>query len=308
MDGENVQAYVGVFMRLRLIQLLGIPKAWRVANVVIQAMNGPSFDIERRSLLKRSGVMAGLAVLGIRGFQIEFDHSGHGLGDSPQPLVGGLTHRRLTGAELQSVLQEAERDDNALKLIGFVSGSGHTRRNDQAMGIMVEIDGKPPLVSVTIPFVNSIDNTRAEVRYMRLSSRTITSAGVIRSTGQTSLAVDAFEVVSGSPRHVATYRRREDGSVVKKEMGQNAAPETVVMESDDLTIHGDCENCMEICTKIVNIGCGLGGVAVCGIVCAAVSGPVAPFCPYLCALFFMLICDDYSDLQCGAFCKTINYC
>jgi hypothetical protein len=107
-DTKDVRVYTGVYMRLRLIQLLGISKAARVASIVYQSLQPLVPVQERRIFLRYSGgLLAGLAVLGLKPMrataQIILENS-----DSGSTISG----RHLSGSELQT----ADRRDVRLDL------------------------------------------------------------------------------------------------------------------------------------------------------------------------------------------------
>jgi len=105
-DGENIQVYSGVMMRLRLIQLLGISRSWQVASLVHRALQPVYPFQERRRFLKYTGsAVAGLAVIGLNPFK-----SGQVYAFETPDGVGNA--RELTGQERKNALDKAAADNN----------------------------------------------------------------------------------------------------------------------------------------------------------------------------------------------------
>ena len=107
-DGENIQVYTGVLMRLRLIQILGITTAWRVVSLVYQSVRPVISISERRTFLKYSGgVAAGLAVLGLRPLQTQAKLVLENTDTNERATV-----TELTGADLENAVVESESNQN----------------------------------------------------------------------------------------------------------------------------------------------------------------------------------------------------
>lgn len=305
-DGENAQAYVGIFMRLRLIQLLGIRKAWRIARIVFQAVDGASFDIERRSFLRRGsqGIMAGLAVVGLQAFGVRFDQAAQTARDK-------VSHRMLSGGELAAVVNEAEASREFGKFSAYLSNEGFAQARGQASAILVESPGYTPVVVVTIPFVGPTGGADALIKYVRYGSKSQMGAGIFHYVNQQFSQGYVYEIVSNQVARTSTFTRRSDGWFEKQgweESSTTKFPGVEDRDQGDVSLQANCAECKQVCTYIYGVGCSLSQLVMCGAACAAFTGPLIPICAAACTVLYAIICIWQTGWVCEDACKFTGHC
>jgi nitrogen fixation protein len=113
-EGGQVRVFTGLAMRMRLMQVLGPVRAWRVAQAVAR-MGGPVLGVDwgrRRFLGRALGALAGLLLM---------RHAGQAAAAPPPPTSGGLPirrSRRLEGTERAQALQHLQNHPD-LKAMGL---------------------------------------------------------------------------------------------------------------------------------------------------------------------------------------------
>ena len=299
-DGKDIQVYSGVYMRLRLIQLLGITKAWRIVSLVYQSVK-PLLPVQqRRTFLRYSGgLLAGLAVLGLKPMQAHAEY----VLESPD---SSTTARHLSGSELQNAVTEATGDTEYGPLRSYLLGRGYTEEQGQASGILVETTSLPSVLFVTVPFTHTATGGIAQVKYMRHDSQTDTVMGTFHNKNGQLASISAFEVVSGRVNHTQTFDFK-DGTVVKRPPGTPPQSSTMTEDlSGDNEAHvNKCEMCINICRGVRSVGCARVIPLICPGLCLAFTGPAVPICTLICALMVAKICAQGIDESCEWICKYI---
>lgn len=302
-DGQDVKVYHGVFMRLRLIQLLGISKAWRVASMVYKSVPTMASLQERRSFLKYSGgVLTGLAVLGLRPFQSTSDFTFQTDGIE-------IRGRQLTGNELIEAVTEARADGGYIRFSNHLSGKGYSEDRGRATAFLAEATDRSPILLVEIPFVNGPGGKSAEMKYQRHASEIEVVAGIVHSDAGQPSAIDVHEIVSGRVKHTTTLRR-ENGEIIEEPVGEFGAGSSVLVgHGDNAVMHHDgCTLCKDVCWVIKFIFCRPGRKLLCSLVCLYFSGPALAACPWICRLLILAVCGWGLNVGCSKLCKMMGQC
>ena len=305
-DSKEVKVYTGVMMRLRLIQLLGISKAARVASIVHQSLQPLAPVQERRTFLRYSGsLLAGLAVLGLKPMraaaQMTLENP-----DSGSTISG----RHLSGAELRSAVTEAVAVGDYGVLRQHLLSRGYSENQGQVTGIQVDETGFQPIVYVTIPYQTPAGGA-AQVKYTREGSDVEIVMGVFNGPGSTVSSIDVHEVISGRAVHTRTFNFSPDGTVSSTEVGDPPSDEEVLSGAADFDVQFDrCAWCKKLCKGIRKIGCKKGAVFICAGLCATFTGGVSlAACILLCKLMVTTLCKRLSTGTCDWICADVlNVC
>ncbi len=297
---KNISVYAGINMRLRLMQTLGISKALRVASLVYDSTH-PALP-ERRSFLKYGGsVAAGLVVLGLRPSQLNASQSIENPDTGTQATV-----RQLTGAELENAIVEAEGNADFSKLLTHLTNDGYSKNRGNASAVSISADNKETVTVVTMPFAGSSDNASSQIKFASSNSRSEVGAGKFDWLGGEFSRARVFEVVSGVVRHTRTFRKGEDGSIIEDPVGQSSSRSILPLDS---SVHpASCSGCMKICALIWDYGCTLSQVILCGVICAAYTGPGAVLCPFICLAIYVFLCWWQENFVCSEACRMGGYC
>ncbi len=302
-DGEEIRVYNGVFMRLRLIQLLGISKSWRVLSSVYQSVNTTISAPERRRFLKYSGgVVAGLAVVGLRPLQSHAELVLENPDSDEKATV-----KELSGPELQDALDEASSRSEFDKFATYFSERGYNTDNTSGTAVLIESKSRTPILIVSIQFVNPATDDVSAVKYQRHGTQTSISAGAIHKTDDVATSVDMHEVVSGSVKHTRTVRRNSDGSVVDEPVGQNSGDSHVIVPPGDNLAQNSCNDCLMVCGTLYAALCGGTGAWACVVICPTM-GPLAGFCAVVCGILWAMMCFWQGTWTCNKACKWLGYC
>ncbi|MDE0077488.1 MAG: hypothetical protein OXO50_08215 [Caldilineaceae bacterium] len=300
-DGKDIKIYAGVLMRLRLIQLLGISKAWRVATIMYRSTHVlVSLQERRRFLRYGSGVVAGLAVLGLKPVQSQLKHVLVTPNDT-------LTARQLTGSELDEAITEATTSPNYSKFLSSLEGRGYFEDRSQASAILVESTQNDSVLAVSLPFTGPDSNRPAQAKYLRNGSNVYLAAGIANTTDAQNPSVNVYELQSDRVRHTLTMRM-EDGSLVREPVGQSTSITeplglpTIDEFSPDLT---RCQICMGVCRIIHWAQCGSVALVACWLICLTFP----PACAFICPVLIGAICNGaFGGTKCRAVCRHFNYC
>lgn len=303
-DTKDVRVYTGVFMRLRLMQLLGISKAARVASIVYQSLQPLVPVQERRTFLRYGGsLLAGLAVLGLKPLrahaQMVFESP-----DSETKVSG----RYLSGDELQRAVTEATADMDYVIFRPYLLERGYREERGQATGILVETTGKDSVLLVTVPYTHIPTGGIAQVKYTKRGLNTETVMGTFHSNGNSTVGrIGVHEVVSGRVQHTRTFDFDPNGTITSREESDPSQTETVLMDlGTDPEVQIDkCYWCHIICRAIRVRGCVVGIGLICPGLCAIFTGPGFPACMILCALLVATLCGQTIDEGCDWACKDI---
>ena len=291
-------------MRLRLIQLLGISRAWRIASLVYGSVKDLIPVEQRRTFLRYSGsLMAGMAVLGLKPMrtaaQLVLESP-----DSDSTVSG----RYLSGEELQKAVTEATSVTDYGIFKPYLLARGYTEGQGQATGILVETTGQPSVLLVTVPYTHTPTGGVAQVKYTRRGSHTETVMGTFHNDGNSTLgSIGVHEVVSGQIKHTKTFEFR-NGTIVSREEGNPSLPEQVLVDlgtDADIQSIDKCKWCHIICRAIRVRGCVTGIALICPGLCVAFTGPGFPACMILCALLVATLCGQTIDEGCNWVCKDV---
>lgn len=301
-DGQSIQVYSGVNMRLRLIQLLGIAKAWSVGSLVYGSIK-PQIPVqERRTFLRYSGgLVAGLAVLGLRPMKSQLNY----MIETPE---GNISGRYLSGSELQEAVNEAKATREYGLFSSHLADNGYG--SNGTTGFLVESEGRTPVLHVTLSFSGPPGSGGAVVRYVRHGSDVQVYMGIMQNDPNGTVSeVDVYEALSDRVSHFTTYAR-SGGSIIERPPNQTgiAAAAVAPAQLDEEVLVDKCVLCQVICGTVWSIGCSKGIPVICTIVCAAFSGPAAVACPAICYLVTTAICVWLSTLSCPALCRKIKFC
>lgn len=299
--GKDIKVYSGVYMRLRLIQVLGIFKACRVASVVYKSVNPVIPAPERRTFLRYSGgLMAGMAVLGLKPLRT----AAHTVFETPN---GNISSRQLTGDELTAAVEEATTSTHYGRFLSSMTGREYSENRSEASAILIEMDGSDPVLAVTIPYSSSDANRPAQAKYLRYGSTIDLAVGIANTQDSTSPSIRVFEVESDQVRHTLTMKI-QDGQLVREPVGQSATSiERVDLPSiDDFSPHlTKCQVCMGICRAIHWAQCGSVSLVACWLICLTLP----PACVWMCPILVGAICNGaFGGKKCKAVCKHFKYC
>ena len=301
-NGESIQVYSGVHMRLRLIQLLGIAKTWRVASLVYGSVKPQIPAQERRTFLRYSGgLVAGLAVLGLKPMRA----TAQMILESPDSDTTA-SGRYLSGDELQAAVNEAVGETNYGLFRLHLVGQGYVEGRGQATGYQVDVTGTPSVLFVTVPYTNTQTGGIAQVKYTRDGSYVETVMGVFHSTNSTLDRIGVHEIVSGRVVHTRTFDFT-NGTVTVREVSAPSLPEQILVElNTDTEVQIDkCHWCKKICKEIRRKGCIVGIALICPGLCVIFTGPGFPVCMALCSLMVIIICRRSTAGTCDWLCSDV---
>ncbi len=300
-DRMDVKVYNGVLMRLRLIQLLGIKRAWDVAQIVHRSLKTTYSFQDRRLFLKYTGsTLAGLAVLGLApvqsGISIPFN-SGNSTG----------TIRELKGKEREAALNKAERNGTFSKFVSFLNSSEYSGSMKGALAHVAEADGYPKVTLVSLSLNHKNDGTSGHIKHASYSGNEEVTMGISVDTGGGDRDVRIYEIVDGSVRHTSTLKLR-DGEISKDVVGNSASSFSTSTALDLGPNHSkQCHWCQQVCGWFVGGLCGSIGVGGCILVCVA-----NPICSAICGILFVIFCIWQQAVSCPDFCgpkpKGRGYC
>ncbi len=300
-NGKDIKVYAGVLMRLRLVQLLGIHKAWRVATIMYRSTHIlVSFQERRRFLRYGSGVVAGLAVLGLKPVQNQFNY----VLETPNST---LTARQLTSNELNDAITEATTSANYGKFQSSLESRGYSEQRSQASAILVESTTNDSVLAVSLPFSGSDSNRPAQAKFLRHGSSVSLAVGIANTTNAQRPSVNVYELKSDRVRHTLTMRM-DGGSLVREPVGQSTSMvdslglPTIDEFSPDLT---NCQICMGVCRIIHWAQCGSVSLVACWLICLTFP----PACAFICPVLVGAICNGaFGGKKCRAVCRHFNYC
>jgi len=299
-DTKDVRVYTGVYMRLRLIQLLGISKAARVASIVYQSIQPLVPVQERRAFLRYGGgLLAGLAVLGLKPMrataQVILENP-----DSGSTISG----RNLSGSELQSAVTEAVGVGDYAIFRQHLLASDYSENQGQATAIQVDETDYEPILYVTIPYQTPAGGV-AQVKYTREGSNVETVMGVFHSPNSTLASIGVHEVISGRVVHTRTFNFDGNGNVTSREVSDPSSDEEVLLDAGDFDVQIDkCVWCKRLCKGIRKIGCKKGAVFICAGLCIGLSGGTAiAACMVLCKIMVTMLCKRLTSGTCDWICK-----
>ena len=295
--GQDIRVYSGVTMRLRMIQVLGVSRALRVANLVYKATR-PHHPVENRRTFLRygGGVVAGLAMLGLKSTRAS----------AAQVLdLGGLSvgFTQLTGQKLKRAIVEAtgHSDNNAYS--SHLVNNGYTESQNTAKAYLIEKSGKTSVLVVNIPYSKASGET-AMVRYFRHGQEITTTMGIVHMANGTFWKIDAYDVHNGAARHVTTYEN-EKGSIIEKPAGSPAQINNAPLNHNAPA--NSCNMCNQICALLRAGSCGGQASAACTALCL-LFGPGAPACFPICFVLYVVICIWGLEEFCSAICIKWGFC
>lgn len=299
-DDKSIRVYGGVNMRLRLIQLLGISRAWRITSVVYGSINPQVSVQQRRTFLRYSGsLVAGLAVLGLKPMrtaaQVVLENP-----DSGSTISG----RHLSGSELRSAVTEAVGVGDYGVFRQYLLSRGYSENQGQATGIQVDETGYEAALFVTIPYQTPAGGV-AQVKYTREGSDVEIVMGVFHSPNSTVDSIGVYEVISGRVVHTRTFNFDGNGNVTSKEVGHPSSDEEVLSDATDFDVQIDkCAWCKRLCKGIRKIGCKKGAVFICAGLCIGLSGGTAiAACMVLCKIMVTMLCKRVTSGTCDWICE-----
>ena len=298
-DGEAALIFSGVFMRLRLIQLLGISKAWRIASMVHQSVRPLASFQKRRTFLKYSGgVLSGLAVMGLAPMQ----------GSARQLLeFGSLTagFTRLTGQQLQDAISEATGKTDYGRYQSHLNNDDYGEEQGQATALLVEADGYSPVLAVTIPYSHSSPEGSAEIRYIRSGAEVIITMGTHHKTGGALSRIEAYDVVNDQVVHVKTYEKR-NGKIIERPLGSPSNSSEVLADFGQIQA-SNCDICKKVCEVLRAGSCASQASLACGLLCTMFF-PAYPVCVATCFVIYVVICVMQVQEGCNSICHQWNFC
>lgn len=302
-DGKDVKAYAGVPMRIRLLQLLGIPKAFRLASIMYQSTR-PLVDLQdRRTFLKYgSGVVAGLAVVGLKPLQRPLNYV-------VETDEGDVTGRYLTGQELELAIAEATSTTKYGAFAAFLMERGYSENSNVTTGFMVESEGRTPVLHVSFSFFNSTENSEVMIKHVRHGSDVEVIMGILKKEKGVVNEMDVYKAFPDRVEHIKTYVR-SGNSIIEKPPGTSTTI-TAIYTSDELeegVLVDKCNLCQVICGSILTLTCSAGVKGLCILICGAFSGPAAIACAPICYILTTLICVWFSTTECSITCKKRKYC
>ncbi len=301
-DGERRRVYAGVGLRLRLVQVLGLWRAFTLARIVQQAA---IFQPGRRGVLRLAGgLLAGLTLSGWMSGSVE-------AGDGPEtgstthvylplvqrsPFVADIYHREAEQA-VQLVAQsnqfvELRRKHNLqtdaipsrLRRVVTMDGAVYYAAGRWAVALMGERDGlrlyevlvgtrdeSPELEeNLLVAFVNVQQAAVLEVFRLQISSLVDTRQLKREVTGYRL----SLETVAGQKLEAVT----PDGQIDPRQLPVVSAAE------------------WNWCAFWAGMLCWTGGLLACTVQCGAIcfvtAGIACPACSAICAFLFAGICTQ----------------
>lgn len=210
-DGKDIQIFAGVFMRLRLVQLLGIRRAWRVASLEYGSVRDLGvFNEGRRSFVRYDGsVLAGLTVLGLKPMRTVALL----MLKSPDSTISA---RNLAGTELQGAITEAVGVGEYGIFREYLPSREHSEERGQATGIQIDESGFDPGLYVTLPYSNAQTGSVAQVKYIRNVSDVEVVVGVFHSANSMVESIGVHEVIDGRVVHTRTFEFRNGMDTIRE--------------------------------------------------------------------------------------------
>lgn len=314
----GINAATDFKMSLKLALLLGPVKGLRIYKLA-QSMGVkliPSANPNRRTFLKRSGLLAGgifLAALPTQKLQVFQLDNGEGKAEATT----------LKGTELKRAITEAQNHPDYKELSSYILERNFKLEDGsiQAFSILVTKGTQQTRVlQVVIPFSSLIQDTSADKTKLAqaciiysaspsntligglISQRTVTSSGTLEDQ------IAIVEVVGNTATHKFTLVRKKDKTqdelVILDARGE--ALRTVPLPgTGGVTTQAslECNVCGLLYDILLNIGCGILTYGACIIACAP-FGTLA--CPIICGILIGFLCNTAGapskEIACESFC------
>ena len=302
-DGKDVKVYTGVNMRIRLLQLIGIPRAFRIASIMFKSTQSLIDRQDRRTFLKYgSSVVAGLAVVGLRPLQRQLSYV-------VETDEGEVTGRYLAGKELELAIAEATSTTAFGAFAAFLMERGYSENRNNLTGFMVEATNRTPVLHVSLSFFNSSENSEVMVKHVRHGSDVEVIMGILKKENGVVNAMDVYEAFPDGVEHTKTFVR-SGNSIIEKPPGASstitAIYTSVALEEGVLV--DKCKLCLVICDSILSLSCSAGSRGLCILICGAFSGPATLACPAICWILTTIICVWLFTGECSGTCKRRGFC
>ncbi|RMH39426.1 MAG: hypothetical protein D6694_11240 [Gammaproteobacteria bacterium] len=309
-DGDRWRVYAGIGMRARLVRVLGPRRALRLAQIVQNAM---VFQPGRRGVLKQMiGVLTGIILVGQAPKSLASDPVPDARPSHVYlPLVssggqsGRIHAKMLSGIDLKEAVAAARSYPQTDKLRRFLLDQGYNDDPNLSTAVRVDLDEKNHVLLVTLPFHSSKDGD-AQIKFIRHGSHIDTGIGILHERDGVVSEIEVCELVKGNVERTKRLSRKRDRIVVAQSTGQISELD---LTKDITSPQSDsCSACLDICSLVYSIGCGVSGYLACNLICLSVAYVL---CPLICAAVYAAVCWWAVGWGCDTICGSpegLGYC
>lgn len=224
-------------------------------------------------------------------------------GTAEEEFVKQVEIRELTGKALQEAVSVAQADAKSQTALRDLRQRGYKMLDGTATGLTVVVQSDTGARSATLlmwDYQGSATGQLARFLYVSDDQSMVQVAiGLIRLQHGKVWHLRVFEVQGDGLVPESAWAFREDGTVVREGADSLGIGVTQVSQ--------ECLVCNQVCGALYGLGCGLGGVLVCTLICAGIAGPL---CPLICGAVYVLMCViggwTNCDLICGP--QGLGYC
>ncbi len=217
-------------------------------------------------------------------------------------LLDSLNIENMHGSEKLATLVSVISNKDTISIIKDLHNKGYKLQYDKAnvQKISVKKNGSQEALMVIIPAESKKSSNSAQVVFT--SNKKNTSVGnLIIEDGENYRKIEVCEI--------------NNGGIKKNYIAENRAGtisidgKTIITKSQiksETECETECDVCLKVCSYLYGAGCGLGGVVLCSLGCACITGAAAPLCPGICFLLVYALCEAGSNDNCPRLCEP--YC
>ena len=236
-------------------------------------------------------------------------------GTAEEEFVKQVEIRELTGKALQEAVSVAQADAKSQMALRDLRQRGYKMLDGSATGVTVIVHSDTGHRSATAVLWDYQGPTAKQMAtFVHLSDDqglVRVGVGLVELHGGEARQLQVFEVQGNKLIQESAWAIREDGTVVSEGVDSLDLPSGQCKTTGVSGLSGngdDCATCIGICDALYAMGCGIGGILFCHLICIPFAGPT---CPLICAGVYLLYCVVGGYLGCGMICGPppgLGYC